>query len=418
MNTTTAPTMNPAANTDFPILDIAASVRARRARGLVVRDFTLGDFAAPAIRMPELMRQGFSRALAAGQTSYGPPDGITDLRRAIARLYRPQFDIEADGETVLVQGGARPLLYAAYRTLVEPGEVVIDPVPSWNNVAYCRLVGARRIEVPTLAEQGFLPRAADLQPHLAQARLLVLSSPLNPTGTMYRQAELDEITNLVVAENHRRTQSGAQRMLYLLWDQVYWQLAFERPFVHPLALHPELRRWTIVVDAASKAYACTGVRVGWCVAPVELRARMSQLLSHVGSWAPTPAQMALLHLLEHPSEAAVYLGGLRRTLQGRTRALTDGLRRLRAAGWDVDVIEPEAGMFVAARLGPEASPGDGGDDRLRERLLCDAGVAVLPLSAFGMPAPGGWFRFSVGAITRAEIDRAVESLPAALVRHG
>ena len=204
------------------ILRIAANVRALVAQGHAVSNFTVGDFAPSQFPIPEALRDAAIEAYGAGRTNYPPPEGLASLRKAVAEYYADRLGLRYPVDTIQITSGARPGLYAAYATIVDPGETVVYPVPSWNNDHYAYLVGAKAIEVATRPEDGFLPTAALLEPHLREARLLSINSPLNPAGTMITPEELRRICDLVLAENTRRKASG-ERLLYLLYDQNYWE---------------------------------------------------------------------------------------------------------------------------------------------------------------------------------------------------
>ena len=162
-------------------------------------------------------------ALAAGQTNYPPSDGVLALREAVARFYERHLGLQYPVESVLITGGARPLLYGSYRTVLDPGDAVVYPVPSWNNNHYAYLCGARAIEIPVRADANFFPTPDDLRPHIAAARLLLINSPLNPTGTVIDPDVLRRICEMVVEENRRRERAGG-KAAWLCYDQVYWQL--------------------------------------------------------------------------------------------------------------------------------------------------------------------------------------------------
>src|ERR1700679_2056756 len=196
------------------ILRIAAEIRALKARGAEVCNLTVGDFD-PAYfpAAPELV-EGTRRALAEGHTNYPPSDGVLALREAVARFYARELGLSYPIESVLIAGGARPLLYAAYRTLVDPGDVTVYPVPSWNNNHYAYLAGARAIELPVSAASNFFPTAAQIRPHCASARLLPLNAPLTPTGTAIAPRALRPIAELVVEENARRRREGGRPLWF------------------------------------------------------------------------------------------------------------------------------------------------------------------------------------------------------------
>src|SRR5438105_4254995 len=124
------------------ILRIATEIRAKKQRGEVICDLTVGDFASKEFPIPDKLRDGVVRALAAGETNYPPSDGVLKLREAVREFWRDRLQIEAPLQSIVIAGGSRPVIYATYRALVEPGDTVVYPVPSWNNNHYCHLVGA------------------------------------------------------------------------------------------------------------------------------------------------------------------------------------------------------------------------------------------------------------------------------------
>src|SRR6188474_215041 len=165
------------------ILRIAAEIRALKAKGAEICNLTVGDFDPTQFPVPPKLLDGVRDALAAGHTNYPPSDGVPALREAVARFYEKRLGLKYPVESVLITGGARPLLYGAYLTVLDRGDTVVYPVPSWNNNHYAYLSGARAVELTVHAGSNFFPTADDLRPHLGAARLLMLNSPLNPTGT-------------------------------------------------------------------------------------------------------------------------------------------------------------------------------------------------------------------------------------------
>jgi len=172
------------------ILRIAREVRELQATGRPVLNLTVGDFAPREFRIHHEFADAIGRALADGQTNYPPSDGVLELREAVRSFYAQALGLDYPIESVLVAGGARPLIWGAYRSIVDEGDKVVFPVPSWNNNHYCHLVGARGVAVPTRPENGFLPTAEELAPHLEGAVLLALNSPLNPAGSGFGREQL------------------------------------------------------------------------------------------------------------------------------------------------------------------------------------------------------------------------------------
>jgi aspartate aminotransferase len=397
------------------ILRIAAEIRAAKAKGAQICNLTVGDFDPAQFPAPDALLDGMRKALAAGETNYPPSDGVVGLREAVAAYYAKHLGLSYPVESVLITGGARPLLYGSYRTVLDPGDAVVYPVPSWNNNHYAYLCGARAIEIPVRAEANFFPTPDDLRPHLAQARLLLLNSPLNPTGTVIVPEVLQKICELVVEENRRRAKAGgdAGKALWLCYDQVYWQLLFGGArHVTPPEVCADVAPYTIMLDAASKSFAATGLRVGWAVMPPAARQRMGDILGHVGAWAPRPEQVAMAALLADDAAVTSYLAGQRARVQERLDRLASGFAAMAAAGTAVEVIAPQGAIYLSVRF-----PVAGATNESTRRLLLErAGFAVVPFQAFGLREDSGWFRISVGAVSLAEIDAALPRVAAALPR--
>jgi aspartate aminotransferase len=406
--------------TGSEILRIAAEIRALKAKGADVCNLTVGDFD-PAYfpAAPELI-EGTRRALAEGHTNYPPSDGVLALREAVARFYARELGLSYPVESVLVAGGARPLLYGAFRTLVDPGDIVVYPVPSWNNNHYAYLSGARAVELPVSAADNFFPTAAQIRPHLGEARILVLNSPLNPTGTVIDRDELRRIAALVVEENGRRRREGA-RPLWLVFDQVYWTLTFGGvKHATPVELVPEVAPYTLLLDALSKAACATGMRVGWGVMPPAVRRRMADVLGHVGAWAPKAEQVATAAFLDAPGALSAFQATMKARVRERLDALHEGFQAMARDGLPVEVIAPQGAIYLSVRFDLFGSAAQGRavstNEDVRRLLLEAAGLAIVPFQAFGQKGDTGWFRLSVGAVSLPEIAAALPRLRDLLTR--
>jgi len=400
------------------ILKIAADIRALVAGGADVCNLTVGDFSSAEFPIPRFLQDEIIRALQAGETNYPPSDGVLQLRQAVAAFYERWLGLSYPLEGILVTGGSRPGIYSTYTAIVDPGDTVIYPVPSWNNNHYVHMSGARGVPVVCSAESAFLPTRADLEPVIRGARLLAVNSPLNPCGTAFEAQALGEICDLVLEENARR--GPDERPLYVMYDQVYWMLTFPgTTHVDPVSLRPEMRDYTIFVDGISKAFAATGVRVGWTVGPADIIKRMAAILGHVGAWAPRAEQVATAHLLAATEEIERYHEGMRGAVQARLDALYEGITGLRDGGFPVSAIPPMGAIYLSARfeLHGWRTP-DGAalrtNEEIRRYLLDAAGLAVVPFQAFGMVEDTGWFRLSVGAVSLGAIAAMFARLEPAL----
>lgn len=405
------------------ILKIAAEIRGLVRGGTPVCNLTVGDFDPKQFPIPAHLRTGIQKALDAGETNYPPSDGVPELREAVRRYYRRELGLEYPIESVLIAGGARPIIYAIYRAVVDPGDRVLYPLPSWNNTHYIHMLGAHGVPIPCTSANRFLPTLEQLAPELPAARLVCLNSPLNPTGTAIEPEALHGICTAIVAENRRRETAGA-RPLYLMYDHIYWPLCVgATKHVTPPELIPEMARYTIFADGISKAFAATGVRVGWSVGPVDVTERMSAILGHVGAWAPRAEQVATAALLDDPAYCAEYhatfIAGIQRRLDTAFRALSE----MKAKGLPVDVIPPMGAIYLSARIHPFGKRTAEGkvlktNEEVRAWNLAAARIGVVPFQAFGVPEDSGWFRLSVGAVSEREMEEAMPRLAAALAQLG
>jgi len=403
------------------ILRIASEIRVLVATGRPVCNLTVGDFDPRYFPIPPRLATAVQAALDRGETNYPPSNGILDLRQAVARFYERELGLRYPVESVLIFGGARPVIYCIFRTVCDPGDRVIYPVPSWNNNHYVHLVGGTGVPVVCGPEQRFLPTREDLVPVLPGARLLCLNSPLNPCGTAFTREVLLGICEAVLEENAARSRRG-ERPLYLLYDHIYWMLCFgDVVHVTPPELLPEMARYTLFVDGISKGFAATGLRVGWAVGPVDVISRMSAVLGHVGAWAPRAEQIATVALLDDAPGIGEFLTTFKQGLEERLDLLHGGLQAMKGRGLPVDSIPPMGAIYLTARIHPFGRRTPEGaelrtNDDVRRYVLEAAGIGIVPFQAFGSTQDEGWFRLSAGAVSCADIEAALPRLEEALRR--
>ncbi len=401
------------------ILRIAGEIRAMLRAGKSICNLTVGDFDPKQFPIPARLKSGIAKALESGETNYPPPDGMLELRQAVQRYYARELGLDYPLESVLIAAGARPVIYGMFRAVVDEGDRVVFPVPSWNNPHYVHMSGAVEVVIPTTAENNFQPTLAQLQPELRTARLICLGSPLNPTGTLIDPGVLKEICEAIVAENQRREQSN-ERPLYLMYDHIYWPINVgEVKHVTPPGLVPEMARYTIFVDGISKAFAATGVRVGWTLGPADVIERMSAILTHVGAWAPRAEQVATVALLDDVEGCAEYHVAFMGGVQRRLDAMYEGLMRMKAKGLPVDAISPQGAIYVSGRFHPFGKKTPDGkvlktNEDVRAWILATTQIGIVPFQAFGVPEDTGWYRLSVGAVTVEQINEALPRLEAAM----
>lgn len=401
------------------ILEIAYEVQALKERNQRIGNFTVGDFNNSEFRIPKKLEDLIVQHVRDGATNYPPAMGVLPLRQSVASMYREELGIVASPTDVLIASGTRPLIFAAYTAIVDPGDVVVHGLPSWNNNHYAHIVRANAVEITSCCpENNFMLTAQDLEPHLENAVLVALNSPMNPSGTVMGEHELREICELIVNTNRQRIEQG-KKLCYLLFDQVYWRLNYDKDHEHPAGVLPEVEPYTIYLDGASKNYAGTGLRVGWAVVPRQIMPAMTNIIAHMGAWAPKAMQLALAEYLYDRQDQEEYFNQLRGVLHKRLNRLHATMDALKAEGYPVSSIRPMGGLFLSMYFGltgcqtPDGTTLESVED-VRKYLLHTGRCAFVPFSAFGDNHNPGWFRASVAGITKEDFEYAISEFTAAI----
>lgn len=400
------------------IIRLAAEIKDRIGKGQKIYNFTIGDFDPQIFPIPKELENEIITAYKKGETNYPAANGIAELRQAVSRFLHTRGNLEYYESQVLISGGARPLIYGAYRAIIDPGDSVLFPVPSWNNNHYCHLTGAKAIPVETSAQNNFMPSADDFKPYISQATLIALCSPLNPTGTVFTRQQLKDICTLILDENRKRGEN--RKPVYLLYDQIYWMLTFGNT-VHfdPVSMFPEMKNYTIYIDGMSKAFAATGIRVGWSFGPTKLINKMRAILSHVGAWAPKAEQVGCANYLLQDDNVDKYLEQFKKNISDRLNAFYTGIKKLKEEGFKVDAIDPQAAIYLTIQINlrdmktPDGKKLSTAEDATKY-ILDEAKIAVVPFNAFGSSHASSWYRLSVGTATMKDVDESISNLRSAL----
>ncbi|RYZ20651.1 MAG: aminotransferase class I/II-fold pyridoxal phosphate-dependent enzyme [Chitinophagaceae bacterium] len=400
------------------IVKLGGEIRERIRQGETIYNFTVGDFDPQIFPIPKELEEAIVEAYRKHFTNYPLGEGNLDLRESIAAFSKQFQGLEYGLDEILVASGGRPLIYALYRAVCDAGDKVIYAVPSWNNNHYTHFVGGEHVVVEATAENNFMPTAADLAPHIKGAALLALCSPQNPTGTTFRREDLKAICDLVVAENESR--GAGEKKLYLLYDQMYWMLTYGGiEHCDPVSLHPGMRPYTVYVDAVSKVFAATGVRVGWSLGPAHILNKMKAILSHVGAWAPMAEQKGVAQYLRQTEAIGQFLNHFKREVEERLRSIYEGFLQLKSEGLPVDAVAPEAAIYLTLKI--DAAGRRTADGTVLENqsdvtsyILKEAKLAVVPFYAFGAPRDTPWYRLSVGTCHKEEIGEMIGKLRTAL----
>jgi aspartate aminotransferase len=402
------------------IIRIAAEVNEKIKKGEKIYNYTIGDFDPKIFPIPQELEKEIVAAYHDRHTNYPAAPGIIELRKAVSAFLNKAEGLSYTPDEILISAGARPLIYAVYTTLLDAGDTVLFPLPSWNNNHYCHMAGAKPVMVETSPENFFMPSAGELAPYIKDAALIALCSPLNPTGTVFTRSQLESICDLVLEENKRR--EGSRKPLYVMYDQIYWMLTYgETRHYNPVSLRPEMKDYTIFIDGISKSLAATGVRVGWSFGPANVIDKMKAILSHVGAWAPKAEQVATAKYLAMDGALDSYLTNFKSEISQRLDYFYKGFRKLRESGFKVDVIAPQAAIYLTVKFDLCGSVTQSGKQLSTQAdvthyLLDEAGLAIVPFYAFGSPEDSSWYRLSVGTCNLSETDNVMTSLRTALMK--
>lgn len=402
------------------IIKIAGEINELKRQGQNIANLTIGDYDSNIYPIPDDLKKGIVDAYAANQTNYPPADGVLALRESVSVFLKNRLGLSYGANEILISGGSRPLIYSTFLAVVDPGDKVVFPAPSWNNNHYCDLLKAEGIMVQTTAENNFMPTADELRPHVKGAALLALCSPLNPTGTMFGKKDLEEICDLVIAEN--KTRAADEKPLYFLYDQIYSQLTFgDNQHFDPVTLRPELKDYVIFIDGASKCFAATGVRVGWGFGPEKVINNMKAIVGHMGAWSPKAEQVAMAKYIVDNGAVDTYLNTLKARIQASLNALHTGFQKMKAEGFAVDSIAPMGAIYLTIKIDvtckttPDGTVLNNSAD-INFYLIKESKIAFVPFSAFGTGDDVNWFRASVGACSLQDIQEAMPRVKAALAK--
>ena len=400
------------------IVKLGGDIREKIRQGEKIYNFTVGDFDPSIFPIPKELEEEIISAYKNHFTNYPAAEGNLDLRESISSFIRKREGIEYSAKEILVAAGGRPLIYACYRAVCDAGDKVIYAVPSWNNNHYTHFVGAEHVVVEATAENNFMPSAEDIRPHIKGAAFISLCSPQNPTGTTFKKETLEAICDMVIEENLSRKED--EKKLYLMYDQMYWHLTYGKiEHYNPVSLRPQMKEYTIFIDAISKVFAATGVRVGWAMGPERVISKMKAILTHVGAWAPMAEQKAVAGYLKKDSAIDQYLSHFRNEIEERLTSIYDGLMRMKKNGMAVDAIAPEGAIYLTIKfdlVGKKTASGRilASQSDVTDYLLNEAKLAIVPFYAFGASGTSAWYRLSVGTCRKEGIEEMLQQLENAL----
>jgi len=357
----------------------AAKAKALKNQGVTVYDFTLGE---PDFTTPVHIQDAARAAMAAGHTHYTPSGGIPELKKAICASYERDHSLRYEPNQVVVSNGAKHSIHNVLTALCGPGDEVIIPAPYWVSYeALVELAGATAVIAPTTEASGFRLSPEQFERSITpRTKLLLLNSPCNPTGATYSAAGLEGLARVAVKHN-----------VYVCSDEIYEKLLYtDEPFRSFATLLGGILDRTIIISGVSKAYAMTGWRIGWTLAPKELTSAMDNLQSQETSNPCSISQYAALAALNGPQDC---IETMRREF-ARRRTYT--LERIRALP-GINLPDPGGAFYAFFNVSPYFGKPLGKGTVVQNAtdfcaaLLEEAHVALVTGDAFGAP---GYVRLS------------------------
>jgi len=373
-----------------PTLAVTARAAAMRAAGKDVIGLGAGE---PDFDTPDHIKQAAIEAINAGMTKYTPVDGVPALKQAVVEKFRRDNGLEYQPDQVLVSCGGKQSFYNLAQALLDDGDEVIIPAPYWVSYPDMGLLaGGRPVIVEAGQDQQFKITPEQLQAAITpRTKLFVLNSPSNPTGKVYTRDELAALGE--VLKRHPRIVVASDDM----YEHIVWE---EGSFANILNVCPELYERTLVLNGVSKAYSMTGWRIGYAAGPKAVIAAMKKIQSQSTSNPASISQAAARAALEGDQEC---VKAMVQAFKQRHDFTVDGLNSIEG----ISCLPADGAFYLFPNVsGMAAKLGLKDDLELAEFLIENAGVALVPGTAFGAP---GHARISI-ATSKENLQQALERL--------
>lgn len=351
-------------------LAMAKYVRQLKSQGKDIISFTLGE---PDFPTPQHICESVYSYLEQGQIKYTPVAGILELREAVAQYFDRISHIPYKTENIIISTGAKQSIFNAVMALVNPGEEVIIPTPFWvSYAAMVHLAEGKPVFIPTSHEQNFKITPQQLEKAITtKSRLIIFSSPSNPTGSIYTKKELEDLAKIILKYPD----------LYVISDEIYQLISYEEP-APSLASIPEMFERTITINGVSKAFSMTGWRIGFLGAPKWIADLCEKYQGQVTSGANFIAQKAALAAVSSnlgPTYEMIKIFKKRRDL---------GMRLFRELLPEVPLDNPKGAFYFFPNIGQHLNKKTPENKIIKTSedlafYLVDHGVATIPGSAFG-----------------------------------
>ena len=370
--------------------EVLAKAKGLEAQGKDIVHLEIGQ---PDFITPANISEAAFKAMKDGHTGYGPSAGLLEFREVIAEHISETRGVEIHPDEVTVTPGAKPIIFFTILALINEGDEVIYPNPGFPIYeSVIDFIDAKAVPLPLREEVDFRFRIEDLEASISdQTKLLIINSPQNPTGGTLAKSDLEAIAELAVKHN-----------FYVLTDEVYSRILYEGIHDSLISL-PGMKERTILLEGHSKTYAMTGWRLGYGVAPTELADKITQLTINSNSCTATFTQFAGIEALKGPQD---FVHDMVTEFRKRRDAIVDGLNAIEG----ISCVKPLGAFYVF----PNVSQLPLSCQDLSDYLLEDAGVAVLPGTAFGKYGDG-YLRLSY-ANSLENIQEALARMDSAISR--
>ena len=375
-----------------------------------VLNLTMGDFDPKVNPIPVALRDYITDGYLNNLTNYPLSAGEVYLRRSIGNYSHHRRGIFYDENEILVGCGVRPLIYTVFKSIVDEGDTVVYPVPSWNNNHYSFLHNANLEPIECTPDNAFFPTVEDIELRVHYTRLVCLCSPQNPTGRIIDKEVLKGICDAIVKENKRRDN---KKPCYLFFDQIYSDLVGDE-FTHPLDVCPEIKKYLICADGISKSLCATGVRVGWLMGPKDIIGKMTEVFSHIGAWAAKPEQNAVAWYLNDKENIDKFIQEKQQQYAFISSKISDLFKQMKEEGYYVDYQNSDGGIYISVYLNyvydfPTT------EDYINF-LIEECGLGIVPFEYFGSKENKGWFRISIGSVDSLYIDNILTIIKNAIIK--
>jgi aspartate aminotransferase len=354
-----------------PTLTLSAKAKEMKDAGLDVINFGVGE---PDFNTPEYIKASAHKAIDANFTRYTANAGIIELRKAICAKLERENGLEYEPKQVLVSPGAKASILFALIAACDVGDQVLMPSPYWVSYPYqVMLAGAEPVVLPTTEDMLYKITPAQLEDAIRDnpcAKVLLMNSPSNPTGTVYSQAELEAIADVCIRHN-----------ILVISDEIYERLVYDGQKHYSIAsVRPEMTELCVVINGVSKAYAMTGWRLGYAAGPAHIIAAAGRVQEHASSCVNSITQKACVTALNEEDDS---IEAMRREFETRRNMLYAELSAIP----HISCFKPSGAFYIMPDISWYLANNNAGiktSDELCSRLLEQKYVALVAGSSFGL----------------------------------